>query len=158
MAAAGRSAWRTTGCARPRRLTGPSGSARRDRRQVEAGEEGVRDQAVAPQRLGDLLDARGGVQRVAEIDDRELGIAALAGDDRAGVQDDAHLGRDPEGAPIVPGARRKRGLDRLETSETAGVLHPLGERPRRDQLVADVAVHLAAVLEDRLVDVEEHRR
>ena len=42
--------------------------------------------------------------------------------------------------------------------QTAGVAHALGERPRRDQAVADVAVHLGAVLEDRLVDVEEQRR
>jgi hypothetical protein len=46
-------------------------------------------------------------------------------------------------------------LDSQIAAQTAGVLDAPGERPGGDQPVAHVVVDLGAVLEDRLVDVEE---
>src|SRR6266851_3564335 len=100
--------------------------------------------------LGVLLEARGGVENVADEDDLLPQVAQLAGGDGAAMESAAKAGHDAE----VPGVHVRRELDGLPDEEKApdavGVADTSAEGPGDDDFIARVLVDLAARFEDGL--------
>src|SRR5262249_24738070 len=100
-----------------------------------------------------LLDPRGGVHGVAEHHDLALDVAHLADDERPGVQRAAKLGLDMIVAKIRIAPPRQRVDDGEETGDTPCGMAAAPRLPGDDDLVADIAIDLAARREQRLGDV-----
>ena len=95
------------------------------------------------------------LEGVAEIDDRELGGRRNASQTTGPAWTTRTAARGRRISAVIIGAPRQH-LDRQGAAHArAPSTPPSGQR---QQLIADVAVDLAAVLEDRLVDIEERRR
>ena len=110
-------------------------------------------------RLAIFAEPRRDVHRVAEIGELALGVAAFADDDGTGVDSGPEGRSDAELRLVVGREARDPALDREEAREAARVARRVvGHRPADDHLVADIGVHRAAEVADRLVDVEEEAR
>src|SRR6185437_11827426 len=101
-----------------------------------------------------LLDARRGVDRVAEKNDLLLYRAHFAGHHRTAMEPGPDREAHPEFAGVV-GRAAGESLHRAETRfDAARRRDPVLERPGRDEFVADIAVDLAALRHDRLGQIQ----
>src|SRR5271166_6295851 len=114
------------------------------------------DDEPAIDRLAIFAEPRPDVHRVAEIGELAFGVAAFADDDGPGVDPSPKGGSDAELGLVVGRQGGDLAFDREETGDAARVAgRVVRHRPAHDHLVADVGVHGAAEVGDRLVDVEE---
>src|SRR3546814_14147318 len=95
--------------------------------------------------LARLLDPCGRVDRVSEIDDLALVVAAFAGDDRPAVQTGAKPGNQAELLLIERSLERHSIANGEVAVQAPGIPDRTAQRPGHDHRVARIPVGLAPV-------------
>ena len=102
-----------------------------------------------------LLQPRRHVHGIAEIGKLAARAAALADHHVTGMQAGAEIRHHAELLTVAIGFARDRVGNREEAVHAASSQHLVIERPRHDDLIADIGMNLATMRDDRAVDVEE---
>ena len=114
-----------------------------------------RHQQIPANLLAVLLQPRRHVHGIAEIGKLAARAAAFADDHVTGMQAGAEARHHAELLPVAIGFARNRVGNREEAVHAASAQHPVIERPRHDDLIADIGMNLATMRDDRAVDVEK---